>query len=262
MNINFSEMRVQLIDKMGHDVRVTDIARQSFNTDIGATVRDKADLTEKDISLINYLGSGYQNSERAELVATVMAGTPHSHEAQNVIDSIKHHATHWVPFAHCMVTIACTAPLSVVRQLYKTKVGLVESEVSRRYVDSLPDVFDVKEFRSRPSGSIKQGSGDVHHNNESWLKYYESHMQNSLLLYESMIKDGVAPEQARFVLPQSMMVDWTWTGSLYVLAHLYNLRIDPHVQEETRHFIQMVADTVSPLFPNSWDALTRHDVSL
>lgn len=255
-------INAKYIDHMGHDVRVTDIARQSFNSDIAPVIRKEEELSQKDINLIRFLGSGYRTEERDALMSSIMTGGHTNEQAQDLIDSIKHHATHWTPFAHCMVTLACTAPISVVRQLYKTKVGFVENEVSRRYVDSAPAIFQVKEFRARPEGSIKQGSAGIHTSSELWVQRYDQHCDNCQKLYAEMIADGVAPEQARFVLPQSMMVDWTWTGSLYTWAHLYNLRMDKHVQEETRQFASIVGNIISELFPYSWEALTRQDVTL
>lgn len=72
-----------------------------------------------------------------------------------------------------------------------------------------------------------------------------------------MIKDGVCPEQARFILPQGCEVNWVWTGSLYAYANFYNQRSDPHAQKKIQELADQVGKIISPLFPVSWGALTR-----
>lgn len=252
-----SKINLTLVDHMGHDVRVADIARQSFKSDVAGSLRERHELTDKDINLINFLGSGYTSESREKLLRTVMKGEMTEQEAIKHIDDIKHHATHWTPFAHCMISMSCTAPVSIVRQLWKSKIGFVENEVSKRYVDTVPEIFMPDSFRARPEGNIKQGSGQIHPNSEELLDIYTAHCNACLAVYSKLVKEGVAPEQARFVLPQSMMVDWTWTGSLYSWAHLYNLRLDSTVQKETREFVIKAAEIIQPLFPCSWEALTR-----
>ena len=74
-------------------------------------------------------------------------------------------------------------------------------------------------------------------------------------LYTLMVADGVAPEQARMVLPQSMMTEWIETASLAAVCRACSLRLDPHAQEETREVAERIAEIVAPLYPVSWSAL-------
>lgn len=131
----------------------------------------------------------------------------------------------------------------------------MENEESRRYIKSTPELF-IPEFRSAPEGDIKQGSGGTHPECDHWQRRYRDHCRYGLLMYEDMIQDGVAPEQARFVLPQGVYVNWVWTGSLFAYAEFFNKRSDPHAQQEIRDLAQAVAEIVEPLFPVSWKALT------
>ena len=127
--------------------------------------------------------------------------------------------------------------------------------MSRRYVTDTPELF-LPTFRTSPQGNIKQGSGGEHNENELLQEVYQSITRECLESYESMIKNGVAPEQARFILPQGVMTEWVWTGSLLAFARFYNLRTDSHAQKEIQDLAHMVGDVIKPLYPVSWTALT------
>ena len=73
---------------------------------------------------------------------------------------------------------------------------------------------------------------------------------------EDLLAKGVAPEQARSVLPQGTYTEWWWTGSLSAFARVYSQRIDPHAQWEVRQYAQAIYDIIQPLYPVSWLALT------
>lgn len=162
---------------------------------------------------------------------------------------------HWTPFAHPQITLRMQAPVPIRTQCFKHKGGLVENEESRRYIKSEPELF-VPDFRMAPDNA-KQGSSGPHPFNSSWQGMYEAECLKSIYLYEAMIKDGVAPEQARFVLPQGVEVQWYWTGSLAAFARFYALRSDSHAQGEINELAEEVSSIIEPLFPVSWAALTK-----
>ena len=161
---------------------------------------------------------------------------------------------HTSPFRHTRITLRCEAPIWLARQLGKHQVSMDWNEVSRRYVDTGFEFF-VPEYRERPEGGIKQGSGGIHPANEAWKNLTINHQERSLELYKRMIESGVAPEQARGVLPQNMMTTWIWSGSLLGFFHLWRLRSDSHAQVEAQQFAQQVADICEQLFSISWNAL-------
>lgn len=132
----------------------------------------------------------------------------------------------------------------------------MESEESRRYISTRPEVFMPPYFRKK-AANVKQGSGDTHIDNGRWLKAYELQTFQAVNLYEDMIQGGVCPEQARFVLPQGCEVNWVWTGSLYAFANAYNQRSDSHAQKEVQDLFAEVDKIIAPLYPVSWAALTR-----
>jgi thymidylate synthase (FAD) len=222
-------MKAELIDYMGSDLRVVDAARVSFNkaseweNESSVELLDyEPKLKESDAKLINYLA--------------------------------KH--DHFTPFTHCMITLRETVPIFVARQRFKHTVGFTYNEVSRRYVNDEPEFYVPTEWRKKPEGSIKQGSGNTHDQNEIIKKWYSKTCTEALLDYNSLIDNGVAPEQARMFLPQGMMTSYYVTGSLSAFARAYLLRIDPHSQQEIQELAKQWDAIIKPLFPVSWEALT------
>jgi len=225
-------VKAEYIDHMGDDLRVVNAARVSFNKESHWEPEELStadggsetvmSLSEKDRKLIHYLATH----------------------------------NHWTPFSHPMITIRETVPIFVARQRFKHMVGFTYNEVSRRYVDDEPEFFEPEEWRSRPEGSVKQGSGETHGYNESFKYIYEDYTKHAKGLYEKMLDMGVAPEQARMILPQSMYTSYYVTGSLAAWARAYKQRIDPHAQQEIQDLAKQWGDIIDPLFPVSWKALT------
>jgi len=214
-------IKATYINHMGNDLTVANAARVSF----GKTSEMEDDpwgppkLKEKDAKLIRYLA--------------------------------KH--KHISPFGHCFASFHVKAPIFVARQLVKHKF-LRWNEISRRYVDDEPVFYVPDTWRGR-SADKKQGSDGVSHP-PLWL---DSTMNQVLDLYEQMIHDGVAPEQARMVLPQSTMTEWYWSGSLDAFADMCRLRCASDTQYETRVVADNINEKMATLFPVSWDALTEND---
>ena len=212
-------MNIDYIDHMGSDLTVVNAARVSF--DKHHEVFDEA----ADTRLIDYLA--------------------------------RH--GHWTPFAHPQVQLRVTVPLFVAAQLKRHVVGAAVNEVSRRYVDAEP-TFEPLVWRRRPDKSIKQGSADEFSTMEQELFTQQALrvVREAQRQYRSLLKSGVAPEQARAILPQNMHTSWYWTGSLYFWANLCRQRLHPHAQKETRDVALEIQDRVRPLFPVSWEKLMEH----
>lgn len=223
------DISVEYVDHFGTDLSVVDAARVSFSNssewewfyDTQQQEQFKR-LSERDRKLIIYLAK-------------------HNHE---------------MPFAHPHITVRVKAPVPIARQAFKSKIGFVESEESRRYIKSTPEVYVPDVFRAAPEGSIKQGSGEAHEASEFWRGSYLEATHKAIFLYEKMIDDGVCPEQARFVLPQGTMVNWVWTGSLLAFARFYKLRSDSHAQQEVQILARGIDRILRSLYPVSWSALT------
>ena len=158
---------------------------------------------------------------------------------------------HWSPFAHASMQFRIKAPIFVARQLVKHQVGLVWNEVSRRYVDFPPELYRPDAWRGRPVNS-KQGSDGTVELGQTIDHNLETTMESCLILYNTMIEKGVAPEQARMVLPQSMMTEWYWSGTLYAFARVCNLRCKPDTQKETQDVANEIDRLTNEAFPRSW----------
>lgn len=160
---------------------------------------------------------------------------------------------HWSPFSHCFLTFRIKAPIFVARQLQKHQVGLAWNEVSRRYVDSEPEFYVPDSWRGRAE-NVKQGSGgDLQKDHLPTV--YAAAMGRSLGMYQGLLDQGVCPEQARMVLPQSMYTEWYWSGSLYAFARVVKQRTDPHAQKETYSVASAIAVHLEDKFPVSFAAL-------
>ena len=231
--MKIAEMNVDLIDHMGTDLSVVNAARVSFDKEsymefeeVGHPASLRYFLGDKDTKLIKYLADH----------------------------------NHWSPFAHTSIQLRVKAPVFVARQLVKHTVGGVWNEVSRRYVDSEPEFWFPDQWRGRPEGSMKQGSSGVIEPLASssvmggmWLP--TDVVTLCLDQYLNLLQQGVAPEQARMILPQNTMTEWYWTGSLMFFCRVCRERLAPGAQQETREVAERIVEKIAPLFPVSWSAL-------
>jgi thymidylate synthase (FAD) len=221
-------IEVTCIDHMGSDLTVVNAARVSFGKQkeaLGFTGAEggamRPILADGDVRLINYLA--------------------------------KHR--HMSPFGHCFVSFHVKAPIFVARQLVKHKF-LRWNEISRRYVDNPPEFFCPDEWRGR-SVSAKQGStgvvnvgGSVPVGRAEW---------SALECYRELLRQGVCPEQARMVLPQSTMTEWYWSGSLDAFTDMCHLRLKADTQYETQVVAARIAEYLEDIYPVSWQALMEGD---
>lgn len=249
-----SQQVAEYIDHMGNDKRIVDVARISF----GILKRETTE--EQDASLIRFLANGVTSKDKEKLIQLIASGLDSESyngigDAEELYNQIRHQAVHWTPFAHTAISLRMKAPIPIRTQCFKHKQGLVENEESRRYISSTPEIF-IPEFRMKPEGSIKQGSAGIHPHNEIWKAEYKRQTDKAVALYLRMVNDGIAPEQARMVLPQGAMVNWVWTGNLLAFANFYNKRSDSHAQGEIQELAALVKEIIEPLFPVSWKALT------
>jgi len=151
---------------------------------------------------------------------------------------------HWSPFAHAFLSFRIKAPIFVARQLVKHQVGLSWNEVSRRYVDDKPEFYIPFMWRKRPDKSIKQGSSDEE------VPYDIMHLINvATETYKDMLAEDIAPEMARMVLPQCMMTEWIWSGSVYAFSRVCNQRNKSNAQSETRMVTHQITKHMEDHFP-------------
>ena len=166
---------------------------------------------------------------------------------------------HVTPFFHPQVRFRLKMPIFVAREWFRHQIGFARNEVSRRYVDSDPEFWIPTLLRERDTNK-KQGSKDepIKFNGHCLAKI-RHHTDSSLTLYKDLLAHGVCPEQARAILPQSMMTEFIETGSLAAYARLYKLRTDPTAQREIQELAEWVGIHLSKRFPISWSALTSSE---
>jgi len=232
-------IKATYIDHMGNDLTTVNAARVSFGKKSGWDWEDYDDgrvdyiLSDKDTKLVHYLA--------------------------------KH--GHYSPFGHCFASFHIKAPIFVARQLVKHEY-LRMNEISRRYVDSEPEFYVPEVWRGR-SKDKKQGSSSeriwteatlvrIDYNEYDGATYRELN-DVALDVYNDLLGDGVAPEMARMVLPQSMYTEWYWSGSMDAFANMCRLRLKEDTQYETRLVADQISVIMKDLFPVSWDALTKEN---
>jgi len=193
--------------------------------------------------------------------ARVSFGKSHKEMQADDTKLIKYLAKHkhMSPFGHAFASFHVKAPIFVARQLVKHKF-LRWNEISRRYVDNEPEFYQPDVWRGR-SADKKQGSEgsidqDGYRSDQTAEHFTRISNDNALYLYNHLLGEGICPEQARMVLPQSTMTEWYWSGSLDAFADMCNLRCKPDTQAETRLVADIIAGKMIHLFPASWEALT------
>jgi thymidylate synthase (FAD) len=226
-------LKAEYIDHLGDDLRVVNAARVSFDKESYWDIESEEawldhdgelELVDKDKKLINYLA--------------------------------RH--GHWTPFSHPQITLRETVPIFVARQRFKHMVGFSYNEVSRRYVDSPPEFYYPESWYKRPENKIKQGRSEEEHEENIALDYnYREFILQVEGYYNNLIEMGVAPEQARIVLPQSMYTSYYVTGSLAAWSRAYKLRSTSDAMKEIRELSNQWDSILKPLFPVSWLALTQ-----
>ena len=215
-------IKVTYVDHKGSDLSVVNAARVSFGKKSDWLPRvhngEAKVLSAKDCRLIAYLAK-------------------HKHKS---------------PFNHTFATFHVKAPIFVARQLQKHEY-MPWNEISRRYVDDEPEFYTPTNWRGR-SEDKKQGSSGEIFTDVSPNYAYTAARET----YRNLLMDGVAPEQARMVLPQSMMTEWYWSGTLHAFEKMCGLRLKDDVQEETRQVAEAIEDFMMELYPTSWEALRMY----
>lgn len=289
-------MKATYIDNMGTDLSVVNAAKVSFGkrsewAEVPYWVGTKFGcdeyegdyvLSKKDQELIQFLARGCTSGDWETLVnqcleqggAQQALWNQHpdlkddsiehlsvSLQMKDLLNHIRKMPSHWSPFAHTAITLHLKMPIFVARQIMKHTTGIEYNEVSRRYVDSEPE-FYVPDVWRKKADNVKQGSSDEaslwNHGMGTGYREEEYEVMDAVKsLYKHMLETGVAPEQARMVLPQSMYTEVIATGNLYAWANLYTQRSDSHAQKETQDLAKQIGETIQPLYPVSWEALTK-----
>ena len=218
---------VEYISHMGTDLSVVNAARVSFGS-------EKEEVDEKDIKLINYL----------------MA---HNHSS---------------PFEHCTLTFKFTVPLFIRSQHHRHRTWAY-NEISRRYTSVDIQFYEPKRFRtqhkSNRQASTEELVDPIVEYNRSGLpvsglasEMVRAHHNESIKLFNELLKSGVCREQARGVLPQNLYTQYYGTVNLHNLLKFISLRSHEGAQWEIQQVAEACLEIAEDLFPNSVQAFIKH----
>lgn len=220
-------------------------------------------ISDIEVALIHHVGDDLDVADAARVSFEKAASNYSVEQNEKLISYLAKHKHH-SPFNHVFLSFKIKAPIFVARQLVKHRF-MPWNEVSRRYVDSEPEFYFPEHWRAKAE-NVKQGSSDHRHEMVIWhgtngkngstdlVDWVAGNTSDQLHLYNTLIEQGVCPEQARAVLPQNTMTEWRWSGTLGAFLDMLVLRLDSHTQVETRIVAEKTAVIVKELFPVSYAA--------
>lgn len=235
-------MKVDYVSHMGSDLSVVNAARVSFN--------QESTWEQVPTKLLNGV-------EWDETITETLSARD-----RKLVEYLAKHK-HTSCFEHQVATLRLKVPIFIARQIQRHRT-FSYNEVSRRYVDSAPEFYFPEKWRVK-ADNVKQGSGDEEVTDytslwqfDSVKEDYSEHINSSVEFYNHLLAEGIAPELARTVLPQSMYTEFYMTGNLRNWAHFLHLRLDGHAQKEVQDVAQMVSYILAPLYPVSMEALLKY----
>lgn len=208
-------------------------------------------VSEINVDLVGHYGDDNVVANAARVSFHKEASNYTQDQNDKLVNYLAKHK-HFSPFNHTFISMRIKAPIFVARQLVKHRF-MPWNEVSRRYVDEEPEFYFPQYWRKKAE-NVKQGSSEDEAN---WIgtNGVEKDIQQLLSRYQRMLENGVCAEQARMILPQNMITEWIWSGTLGAYCDMLRLRLDPHTQYESRIVAQKIYDLIYPLFPVSVKAL-------
>lgn len=209
-------------------------------------------MFKKNVELIDKFGSDQTVVNCARVSFNKSINEMGEKDSRLIKYLLKH--KHTSPFRHCFLQWRITAPIFILRQWQKHQIGCSWNEMSRRYVDTPPDVYKFEKWHSRPDKSLKQGAGEILNDQVSANEIYNEIIKASLKSYQDLLDLNVAPEQARAVLPQSMLTSCIWTASLQSALHFVSLRAASNAQSEIRQYSDLIANDIESFFPVTYKA--------
>jgi thymidylate synthase (FAD) len=201
------ELKAELLSHFGDDLMVVNAARVSYG-------KNKESLDDRDERLIRFL-----------------------------VDK-----GHTSPFRHPQLQFRICCPIFVERQLFKHQVGLTANSISGRYVDFSDEYWIPERFRFQSKDSKQGSAGDLpDEENASLIRRVEDAVRQCKEVYEELEAAGVSKEQCRVVLPLCLETQFIWTGSLAAFIHMWQLRLKPDAQKETRDVALQMLEAVKSI---------------
>ena len=167
---------------------------------------------------------------------------------------IKHN--HWSVFEQSSMTLEIETNRAIAAQILRHR-SFTFQEFSQRYADSTKlGVIPVPEYRRQDTKNRQNSTDDLDEFVKQNLELQTKTLfDSSVALYESMLKQGVAKECARMVLPLATPTRIYMTGSCRSWAHYINLRSAHGTQKEHMEIANACKKIFVEQFPSVSEAL-------
>jgi thymidylate synthase (FAD) len=251
----------------GSDLGIVNAARKSFGrrsdwdyftkgeVNFAGELIEYVKLKDKDKRLLEFLirGMTYDDFDAFLKDMSALGDNDNVYEAEDYEELTKklwewrNTPSHDTPVNHSFFSFEVKAPIFVARHLVKHEY-LIMSEYSRRYITDDVEFYTPEVWRAK-ADNVKQGSSTtlgIYNENDPEVTEYTKYAMDT---YTKLIDANVAPEQARMVLPQSLMTSWTWSGTLGAFGNMCKLRLSKDTQYETRLVAEQVYTELKKQFP-------------
>lgn len=226
-------------------------------------MKDQINVLDKGFVRIENFAGGDQSVVRAARVSyasnlTTRIFTPEEQAAKDMklIKYMLEHE-HGTPFEHNMFTFHVKAPIFVFRQWHRTRIGVSYNELSARYSEMNDEFYIPKLWREQDTKN-KQGSkfsDKIDH--DAATKTLEKQCHSAMATYDWMIREGIAREMARMVLPVNLYSEMYVTFNARSLMNFIGLRSEMHAQSETRKFSHAMSILFKNAMPMTHGAMTE-----
>lgn len=156
---------------------------------------------------------------------------------------------HWSPFEMVHATLEIETTRDIARQILRHR-SFSFQEFSQRYANPIEMDYELRDARLQDAKN-RQNSIETDDKELSaiWLNFQEIVMSEARLAYNWAIKNGIAKEQARVVLPEGMTQSRMYmAGSIRSWIHYCELRTEEGTQKEHRIIAQECVEALQPVF--------------
>ena len=211
---------IKLIDSMGSDIDIVNAARTSFDG-------SESEMNERNIGLVNFLMKN----------------------------------RHGTPFEMVEVKFEVKAPIFVFREWHRHRIASI-NEMSGRYVELerefyVPHRDDIREQKGKPGAYYYERM-----ENDARAKQVQSYIHAGAEVsfddYERMLKQGVAKEIARLVLPLNTYSKMVWKTNLRAAMNFVSLRNHQHAQLEIREYASVMENILFQVAPVSMKSFVEN----
>jgi len=156
-----------------------------------------------------------------------------------VINNLKHGSV----LEHVQYTFECKLSRTALMQLTRHRIGVAYTVESQRY----NNYYNGFEYYIPETIA-----------NDEYLKEVYKNFMNDIKDFYQFLSDCEVPkEDARYILPNSTMVNFVFSANLRALIHLWKLRLDSHAQKEIKDFAKEIMDITLETLPNLADPIKK-----